>query len=219
MLPKRSILIALLIAGTLEAQPIWETLMQAPLPPDAEPKITVLTLPFAPAPPVPPAIGAGHTHPGPVFAYILQGEIENQVEPDPPQIYKPGGFFYEPPRHVHKFMRNLSSTEPAKAIVFQAGATGPPSPVIKRLFEAPLPSTTNQELSLLRLTLSPGTTAESHPHSGPAVLYVLEGKVETSGMTYAPGDLFSEPPHAAQSAYKNAGSEPAKLLVYQVSEK
>jgi hypothetical protein len=54
-----------------------------------------------------------------------QGEIENQVEPDPPGIYKPGGFFYEAPRHVHMIMRNLGP-ESARLIIFQAGRTGVP---------------------------------------------------------------------------------------------
>src|SRR5262245_43925379 len=70
--------------------PVWETLMQEPLPEDSEAKIRVFSIPIPPALPLPDATGAGHTHAGPVFAYILDGQIENQVEPDSPGIYKRG---------------------------------------------------------------------------------------------------------------------------------
>ena len=211
-------LLAALPAGA--GKPVWETLMQAPLPDDSDPQISVFSIPVPPAPPVPHPIGAGHTHAGPVFAYILQGEIENQVEPDPPAIYKPGGSFYETPTRVHRFLRNLSTTEPAKLIVFEAGSTGQAAPAIKTLLQEPLRTTANQELSLLRLTLSAGASSDAHQHSGPAVVYVLEGKIETSSTTYSAGNLFLEPAYRAGITYRNtSSSEPAKLLLYQVSEK
>lgn len=209
--------------GTGEA--VWETLMRAPVSEDAAPKVSVFSLPIAPAPPVPPAIGAGHTHAGPVFAYILQGEIENQVEPDPPEIYKPGGFFSEAPGHVHRFLHNRSTTEPAKVIVFQAGETGKAAPVIKLLLEEPLRTTANQEVSLLRLTLPPSARAEGRAHSGPGIVYVLEGSIETSDgtdgrATHRAGDLFVEPVNPAGIFFKNmSSSEPARLLLYPVSER
>jgi quercetin dioxygenase-like cupin family protein len=170
-------------------------------------------------------VGAGHTHAGPVFAYISQGEIENQVEPDPPQIYKPGGYFYEAPLHVHRFLRNLSQTEPARLIIFQAGSTGRPAPVIKLLLQESLASTKSQELTLLRLTLPPATVSGSRAHSGPGIVYVLEGKIEASGTTdqpttHGPGDLFVEPADGKKLTFRNAsGSESAKLLLYRVNEK
>lgn len=195
--------------------------MRAPLPADAEPKISVVSIPVGPASPAPRANGPGHTHAGPVFAYILQGEIENQVEPDPPQIYKPGGFFYEAPLHVHRFLHNLSATEPAKLIVFEAGAMGKAAPVIKTLLETPLSTTVNQELSLLRLTLPPGAASESHAHSGPGIVYVLEGKVGIEGTTdqaglHGAGDLLVEPGGEAFRFTNASRTEPAKLLLYQV---
>jgi len=65
-----------------------------------------------------------HRHTGPVFAYVLEGEIENQVDPDPPRKYKPGEFFYEPALHVHRTLRNLSATQAAKLLVFEVGEKG-----------------------------------------------------------------------------------------------
>jgi quercetin dioxygenase-like cupin family protein len=96
-----------------------KTLMQEALAEIPNPEVTVITLTVAPGAMSPP-----HEHTGPVFAYLLEGEIENQVDPNPPQSYKAGGFFYEPPMHVHRSLRNLSNTEPAKLLVFQIGEKG-----------------------------------------------------------------------------------------------
>ena len=199
----------------------WEVLMRTPLPENAVPMISVSSIPLAPALPTPRATNMGHTHAGPVFAYIVKGEIENQVEPDPPQVYKPGGFFSEAPGHVHRFMRNLSAADPAKVIVFQAGDRGRAAPAIQLLIQAPLPTTANQELSLFRLTLAPGAQAEVRPHSGPGIVYVVDGKIEIAGAeqntTYGEGDILLEPvPSKAEVTVKNlSDSATATLLLYQ----
>ena len=67
-----------------------------------------------------------HEHIGPVFAYILEGKIENQVDPDAPRTYSVGDFFYEPAMHVHRALRNLSQTEHARLLIFQVGEKGKP---------------------------------------------------------------------------------------------
>lgn len=65
-----------------------QTLMKEPLAevPNAEVRVITLTVP--PGAPSPP-----HEHTGPVFAYLLEDEIENQVDPNPPQRYKAGEYF------------------------------------------------------------------------------------------------------------------------------
>lgn len=95
------------------------TLMREPLAivPDAE--VSVITLTLAPG-----SNSHPHQHIGPVFAYILRGEIENQVDPGAPRRYAAGDYFYEPARHVHRIMRNLSATETAEVLVFQVGEKG-----------------------------------------------------------------------------------------------
>lgn len=98
-----------------------QTLMQEPLAEMPNPEVTVITLTVAPG-----AISPPHKHTGPVFAYLLEGEIENQVDPDPPRRYKAGEFFYEPPMHVHRSLRNLSGTKPAKLLIFEVGEKGKP---------------------------------------------------------------------------------------------
>src|SRR5215831_8683601 len=143
----------------------WETLVREPLPPDVEPVISVngLTMPEQPV--------AEHSHPGPVIGYIVDGEIENQIDPDPPAIFKAGGVFYEPPRHLHKIMRTVSAA-PARLLIFHAGRTGVPESLLQPLpnegttlsfggvltqWQVPLSSTTDQELRLVRLTLPIGS--------------------------------------------------------------
>jgi quercetin dioxygenase-like cupin family protein len=96
-----------------------KTLMQEPLADIPNAEVTVITLTVAPG-----AVSPPHEHTGPVFAYLLEGEIENQVDPNPPQKYTPGEYFYEPPLHVHRSLRNLSGTEPAKLLIFQIGEKG-----------------------------------------------------------------------------------------------
>jgi len=196
------------------AKPVWEKLVQAPLPEHTLPKLSVVSLPMIPpAPPAPSEPGAGHTHAGPVFGYILQGEIENLVEPDPPALYKTGEVFYEIPMHVHRYLHNASKTEPARVLIFQAGDTGNRAPAIKLLMEMALSTAADREVSLSRLTLPPGAASDS----GPGIVYVLEGKIEAAGQLYSQGDLVVT--SATGPALKNASaSEPAKLLLYGASK-
>jgi quercetin dioxygenase-like cupin family protein len=96
-----------------------ETLMQEPLAATPDAQVRVITLTVAPG-----STSGPHQHTGPVFAYLLEGEIENQVDPNPPRKYKPGEFFYEPPLHVHRLLRNLSATKPAKLLIFEVEEKG-----------------------------------------------------------------------------------------------
>ena len=223
---------AMLVAQSGPESPVWETLVRAPLPETIEPILSIngLTMPQKPV--------AEHSHAGPVVGYILQGEIENQVEPEPPAIHKPGGFFYEAPRHVHKIMRNLG-TEPATLIIVQAGRTGVPASLTKTLpgqatrlvppefvqWQVPFSLTAQQELRVLRLTLPAGARSDAPPHSGPGVVYVLEGSITTSDtsaspQTHAAGDLLLDPANGPGLTLKNAsGSEPARLLLYHITSK
>lgn len=96
-----------------------KTLMQEPLGDIPNPEVSVITLTVGPG-----AVSPPHEHIGPVFAYILEGEIENQVDPNPAKTYKVGDYFYEPAMHVHRALRNLSKTKSAKLLIFQVGEKG-----------------------------------------------------------------------------------------------
>lgn len=98
-----------------------KTLMEEPLPEMPNPVASVITLTVAPG-----SVSSPHEHIGPVFAYILEGEIENQVAPNAPKRYGVGDYFYEPRMHEHKMLKNLSKTKPAKLLIFQVGEKGKP---------------------------------------------------------------------------------------------
>lgn len=219
-------------AQSAATAPTWDVLVRAPLAVDSEPVISVngLTMPRDPV--------AEHSHPGATIGYIAAGEIKNQVAADPPAMLRPGGHFYEAPRQLHRMMRNLS-TEPAKLLVFHAGRTGVPASMLKALpaeptklsfetptqWQVPLPSTANQELRLIRLTLPVGGRTEVAAHSGPGMVYVLDGSISVVGggspqpQTYSAGDLFLDPANREGLIYRNlTGKEHAKLLLYHVSD-
>ena len=65
-----------------------------------------------------------HRHTGPVLAYVLEGTIQNQVDPEPIKTYHAGEFFYEPTMHVHRALTNSSKSKPAKILVFEIGEKG-----------------------------------------------------------------------------------------------
>jgi quercetin dioxygenase-like cupin family protein len=221
-----------------ELPPAWETLVREPLPADIEPVIGVnaLTMPGQPV--------AEHSHPGPVIGYIVDGEIENQIDPDPPAIFKAGGVFYEPPGHLHKMMRSVSAA-PARLLIFHAGRTGVPEALVRPLpdvsvggttlsfgavtqWQAPISATPaqdqDQELRLVRLTLPTGSRSEARTHSGPGLIYVIEGVVTISGpaiepQTFWAGDLFRDPNNAALTFNNASSTAPLKLLFYHVTKK
>ena len=225
-------LVARLSAQTGELTPTWEALVRVPFAPDTEPVISVngLTMPTEPV--------GEHSHPGATIGYVVTGEIENQMMPAAPAIHKPGGHFYEAPRQLHKMMRNLIP-EPAGLLIFHAGRTGVPASLLQPLpaeptklsfaapptqWQVPLPSIANQELRLVRLTLPVGARAEAPAHSGPGMIYVLEGTITMAGAsapprTYTAGDLFLDPANRSGLVYRNlTGKEPAKLLMYHVTD-
>jgi quercetin dioxygenase-like cupin family protein len=66
-----------------------------------------------------------HHHPTPRFVIVLEGSVVLEMEGKPPQTFKAGQAFEEPPDVVHNF-RNASTTEPAKAIGVQYAGKGQP---------------------------------------------------------------------------------------------
>lgn len=78
-----------------------------------EAKVTVLELERAPD-----SAGAPHRHPGPVFVYVLDGELESAIDGQPPKVYAKGQMFYEPPRALHRVSRNPSKTAPVRFLAF-----------------------------------------------------------------------------------------------------
>ena len=192
-----------------------QTLMQGLLGDTTEPTMSLFILDMPPGRSAPT-----HTHEGVVFAYILEGEIENQIEPDPVKVYRAGDFFHERPKQVHRVFRNVSKTEPAKILVFQNTATLPRG--LKPLLQEALVDLTGQEVSLIKITRAPGVTSSPHQHPGPVFAYLLKGEVESQvdpdpPKVYRTGDVFYEPPMHVHRLYRNLSkAEPAELLVFSV---
>ena len=193
--------------------------MKEPLGNTSEAKMSLFILTVSAGVTVP-----SHTHAGAVFAYVLQGDIENQVEPDAPKIYQPGDLFHESPMEVHRLLRNLSQTEPAKILIFQNTGTLPGS--VKPLYQEPLANITNQEVNVITVVMNPGLVVQrAHQHPGPVVAYVLKGEIESQvdpdpPKVFRAGDVFAEPPMHAHRLLRNLSkTDPAELLIFEVSEK
>jgi quercetin dioxygenase-like cupin family protein len=86
-------------------------IMQHDLPDMPGKQISMVIVEFAP--------GAGnspHSHPGSTVAYVLEGSVVSQVDPDKPVTYHAGQTWYELPSHTHRIARNASKTRPAKIL-------------------------------------------------------------------------------------------------------
>jgi quercetin dioxygenase-like cupin family protein len=51
-----------------------------------------------------------------IFAYVLSGTIESQVDDEPMRVYRAGESWYETPGASHRVSRNANTTEPAKLL-------------------------------------------------------------------------------------------------------
>ena len=51
-----------------------------------------------------------------IYAYVVSGTIESQVNDGPKRVYRAGESFFEEPGSLHRVSRNASKTEPAKLL-------------------------------------------------------------------------------------------------------
>ncbi|TKC85947.1 cupin domain-containing protein [Trinickia terrae] len=51
-----------------------------------------------------------------IYAYIVSGAIESQVNDGPKRVYHAGESFFEEPGSLHRVSRNASKTRPAKLL-------------------------------------------------------------------------------------------------------
>jgi len=59
-----------------------------------------------------------------IFAYVVSGAIESQVNDEPKRVYRAGESWYETPGSSHRVSRNASATEPAKLLAIFVVDTG-----------------------------------------------------------------------------------------------
>lgn len=97
------------------------TLLQKALPADGNEEVTLVTVDYAPG-----VSSEAHRHPGPIFGYVLEGEMEMQIEGEPLKTYTAGQVFYEPRGVVHQVSRNASPTKPARILAFTVARKGAP---------------------------------------------------------------------------------------------
>jgi quercetin dioxygenase-like cupin family protein len=75
----------------------------------------------------PPGVAsAPHSHAKSAFiyAYVVSGAIESQVDNQPARVYTAGQAFYEEPGAHHRISRNASTTAPAKLLAVFVVDTG-----------------------------------------------------------------------------------------------
>lgn len=68
---------------------------------------------YAPGGASPPHVHANSAF---IFAYVVSGAIESQVNDGPKRVYRAGESFFETPGSSHPVSRNASTTEPAKLL-------------------------------------------------------------------------------------------------------
>jgi len=59
-----------------------------------------------------------------IYAYVVSGEIESQVDDGPARVYRAGESFFEAPGAHHRISRNASKTQPAKLLAVFVVDTG-----------------------------------------------------------------------------------------------
>lgn len=97
-------------------------LLNVPLPPlPADQEVLVLEINLDPG-----QSSAPHRHSAHVFVYVLEGQVQMQVEGGELVTLSPGEMFYENPDDVHVVSRNASDTEPARFLVHIIKTVGVP---------------------------------------------------------------------------------------------
>ena len=84
---------------------------------DAEMILLTLSPTFASTP---------HRHSGPVLAYVIEGTVENQVDPEEVKKFSAGDSWFEPAMHTHMVMHNPSDTARAQVLAILLTPKGKP---------------------------------------------------------------------------------------------
>jgi quercetin dioxygenase-like cupin family protein len=92
--------------------PSAKELMTRGLAANADKEVVMLTVDYPPG-----GKSAPHRHDAQVFVYVLEGEVEMQLQGGLSVVLRPGETFYEGPSEVHSVSANHSKTMPAKFLV------------------------------------------------------------------------------------------------------
>jgi quercetin dioxygenase-like cupin family protein len=110
-------------------------------------------------------------------------------------------------------VRVVSTQEPKAVYV--------PSADLKTLVDKALPGVDGKHLTILHGAFPAGWVGGRHYHTGPVYVYVLEGRftVDEHGkarQTFSAGQLYEEPIGTPMQARNISGSEPLKVVLFQV---
>jgi quercetin dioxygenase-like cupin family protein len=86
-----------------------------------------------------------------------------------------------------------------------------------------MPKGEKQEVRVLTATFRPGDKTVYHTHRFPVTVYVLEGTFTLALDGRAPiavkaGEALVEPPHVPMTGYNRSTSEPARVVIFYVSD-
>ncbi len=86
-----------------------------------------------------------------------------------------------------------------------------------------LPHVAGKSITMVRVTLAPGSKDGAHRHAGAVTVYVLSGTVRTQiddgpVATFKAGDTFFEAPGVVHSMIENPTTEPAEILAVFVAD-
>ncbi len=96
-----------------------KTLYQAPLPGVEGKEVIIKHFDIPPG-----FVGGRHFHPGPVYVYVLEGELTVETE-GKTETYRAGQLYPEPLNSVMQG-KNLSASDDLELVVFQVGDIGKP---------------------------------------------------------------------------------------------
>jgi quercetin dioxygenase-like cupin family protein len=89
------------------------------LPNDSGRSLSAIVVELAPG-----AVAASHHHAGIVFAYVLEGTVQSQLNDGEVIEYLSGQYWVEPPRAKHTLTANPSQTKPARLLAVFTAPTG-----------------------------------------------------------------------------------------------
>jgi quercetin dioxygenase-like cupin family protein len=65
-----------------------------------------------------------HSHAGPVFGYVIEGEYAHAIDDEPVKTYKAGDTFYEPSGCIHHVAQNPSNKTTTRLLAVILGPRG-----------------------------------------------------------------------------------------------
>jgi quercetin dioxygenase-like cupin family protein len=104
----------------------------------------------------------------------------------------------------------------------EQGVAKPDPPLVREIVPG-MPRGEKQEVRVLTATLKPGDKTPFHTHRFPVTVYVLEGtftlELEGRGtVTVKAGQAMVEPPQVKMTGYNPSGTEPARVVIFYVSD-